>query len=193
MIPICIAAIEDESDRSFMERLYFSYRGLMYSQLQKWLTDSWDVEDAMQTVLVKLIDKLSLLKRLDENRLAGYICAACRSGVVDLLRKKEPNRSLPLDESLDSLHEKDGRELEWKLIRADQLTALARCFSRLDDRTRFLLEGYYLLEKSPRELGRELGISADSVRMALVWARRKAYECMEGQAAAPPGTLGTDL
>lgn len=193
MIPICISAIEDEGDRSFMERLYFSYRGLMYSQLRKRLEDPWDVEDAMQTVLVKLIDKIPLLRRLDKARLVGYICAACRSGAVDLLRKKGANRSLPLDEELDVASEEDGREMELRLIRADQFSALARCWPRLDERTRHLLEGYYLLEKSAAELGTELGISADSVRMALARARQKAYKSMEGQnTAALSSTLGTD-
>ena len=193
MIPICISTIEDESDRSFMEGLYLPYQGLLYSQLRRWLEDPWDVEDAVQTVLVKLIDKLTLIRKLDRDRLAGYLSAACRSTAIDLLRKKKPGRTVSFEEEPDIPAGEDGREMELRLIRADQFSALARCWPRLDGRTRYLLEGYYLLEKTTEELGTELGISADSVRMALARARQKAYKSMEGQnTAALSSTLGTD-
>lgn len=42
-----------------------------------------------------------------------------------------------------------------------------------------ILEGYYILEKPMSELGKELGIKTDSVRMTLARARRKAYELLE--------------
>lgn len=193
MIPICISAIEDESDRAFMEGLYLSYRRLMYAQLKKWLDNSWDIEDAMQTVLVKLIDKLALIRKLDRDRLAGYISAACRSTAIDLLRKKKPGQTVSFEEEPDVTAGENNRDMELRLIRADQFSALARCWPHLDERTRYLLEGYYLLEKTMGELGAELGISAGSVRMALVRARQKALKSMEEQSAeALSSTLGTD-
>ena len=173
MIPICISAIEDESDRAFMEGLYLSYRRLMYAQLKKWLDNSWDIEDAMQTVLVKLIDKLALIRKL--------------------LRKKKPGQTVSFEEEPDVTAGENNRDMELRLIRADQFSALARCWPHLDERTRYLLEGYYLLEKTMEELGAELGISAGSVRMALVRARQKALKSMEEQSAeALSSTLGTD-
>lgn len=193
MIPICISAIEDESDRAFMEGVYLSHRRLMYAQLKKWLDNSWDIEDAMQTVLVKLIDKLALIRKLDRDRLAGYISAACRSTAIDLLRKKRPERTVSFEEEPDIPAGEDGRDMELRLIRADRFTALARCWPQLDERTRYLLEGYYLLEKTTEELGAELGISAGSVRMALARARQKALKSMEEQSAqALSSTLGAD-
>ena len=43
MLPLMIAAIEDEDDKAFMTWLYLQYRRLIYSEIQK-ITDD-DVED----------------------------------------------------------------------------------------------------------------------------------------------------
>ncbi len=51
MIPYCILAIEDDSDREFMTALYYQYRKLMYSTTPKILKDQWSTDDVVQTSL----------------------------------------------------------------------------------------------------------------------------------------------
>lgn len=69
MIPLCIAAIEDDHDRFFMEQLYYKYQRLMYSVIQRYTRDPWDADDIFQSTLPKLIDKLTLLKTLKRSKL----------------------------------------------------------------------------------------------------------------------------
>ncbi len=54
-----------------------------------------------------------------------------------------------------------------------------RVLPQMDIRTQCLLEGYYFLDKPIKELGQELGIKADSVRMYLTRARKKAFELLQ--------------
>ena len=49
MIPACILAIEDESDREFMTSLFLQYEKLMYSTIRKVTQDSWLVDDGEAT------------------------------------------------------------------------------------------------------------------------------------------------
>ena len=73
MIPICILAIEDEDDRAFMENLYMSYQRLMYSTIKRIVRDDWAAEDVMQSALVKLIDKIPLLKSRTDVQRISYV------------------------------------------------------------------------------------------------------------------------
>ena len=58
MIPICILAIEDDSDREFMSWLYQQYHRLMYWEIYDLLHDQWATEDILQNSLIKLINKI---------------------------------------------------------------------------------------------------------------------------------------
>ena len=71
MIPIIILTIQDPDEREYMTGLYIKYNRLMYSEIHKIIHDPWDVEDVLQISLVKLIDKISLLRAFERNRLVN--------------------------------------------------------------------------------------------------------------------------
>lgn len=73
MLPICIMAIENESDRVFMTAVYTRYRWLMYDTVKQVVSDHWLAEDVSQATLVKLIDKIEKLKLLNETQRVNYI------------------------------------------------------------------------------------------------------------------------
>lgn len=85
MIPLCIAAIEDDHDRFFMEQLYYKYQRLMYSVIQRYTRDPWDADDIFQSTLPKLIDKLALLKTLKRSKLTNYIISTCKNTAFNYL------------------------------------------------------------------------------------------------------------
>lgn len=180
MIPYCILVIEDESDRAFMESLYHNYRRLMYKTIKRIIDDPWSAEDLMQSVLVKLIDKLALLRSKEEQQVVSYIVSACRNTAYNYVRDHKKERETPYEEYLvDANSEQNGHRMEFALIREEEMDCLARVWPKLDEKSRHILEGYYILEKPMSELGKELGIKTDSVRMTLARARRKAYELLE--------------
>lgn len=71
MIPLIILAIEDESSREFMIRLYESNVKRMYCEAKKFFSETEDVEDAVSDAVVKLVDKVDLLQQIAaEKRIA---------------------------------------------------------------------------------------------------------------------------
>jgi len=171
-------AIEDDDDRAFMEQLYFHYRRLMYSEIWKITKNNWDTEDIMQSVLVKLIDKVSGLRIKDRDHLVNYIIAACRNTSYNYLRDHGRGQEVKYEDCAAAPAAKyDGHDqMDLSLIKGEEMEGLRKIWPRLDERTRRVLEGYYILEKSMTELGEDLGMKASSVRMILTRARKKAYE-----------------
>lgn len=85
MLPICILTIQDEDDRAYMSRLFVQYHRLMYQCTYEVLDDKWATEDAVQTTLLRLIDRIDVVRQLDESKLPGYIAAACRHTAYNVL------------------------------------------------------------------------------------------------------------
>ena len=73
----------------------------------------------------------------------------------------------------------DGEAIELQVIKKEDLEALSRIWTQLDERTRYLLEGYYILDLSAAEMARELNIKPASLRMALTRARKTAYQLLQ--------------
>lgn len=180
MIPYCILVIEDDNDREFMTSLYINYKSLMYSTIYKIVKRADDSEDLMQDVLEKLIDKISLLRSRTRDQLVNYIISACKFTALNYIRDSGSSPETSFEDYLE-LPDTDngGHEIELRLIKGEELDALRRILPQLDLRTQCLLGGYYFLDKPIAELGQELGIKADSVRMYLTRARKKAFELLK--------------
>ena len=166
MIPSIILAIEDDDDREFMTWLYKQYQRLMY----------WDVDDIMQSLLVKLIGQIALLKTLDRQHLIDYLVTAARNTALNFRRD---NKAKYFEELTDE--QPSPEDTEDELIRKEDLYRLADVWNTLDEKTQYLLRARYILNKSGKEIAADLKMSPDNVRMAIVRAKRKAKKAMESE------------
>lgn len=184
MIPYCILVIEDDDDREFMASLYLRYNRLMYDTIIRIAKSPHDTEDILQNALIRLIDKIELLRSRNRDQLVNYIITTCKTTALDFVNRSLPKNEVSLEEYQELFDPNpdsgyNDHMVELHLIKGEELEALRRVLPRLDARTRCLLEGYYFLDKPMTKLGEELGITADSVRMALARARRKAFELLQ--------------
>ena len=171
-MPLMIAVIEDEDDKAFMTWVYLQYRRLIYSEIQKITGD--DVEDLLQLVIEKLIDKLSLLREMERGKLVNYIVSTAKNTAYSSFRDK---RQEALWEDQEQLPD-PGPLPEEAVITQEAIAGLARVWNGLDERTRYLLSAKYILNKTGREIADDLKMPPDHVRMALVRAKKKARRAM---------------
>ena len=179
MIPTFILVIEDLDDREFMSQLFLDFHRLMCNEARKIAKNDWIAEDIVQDTLLKLIDKVSLLRTLPQRKLVNYIISATKNTTYNYLRKKAHEDLLSFDElgstELD-LPESYKRDIETIVILHDDLNRLSHIWRKIDKRSQYLLEGRYIWGKSSAEMAADLGIRLDSVRMALTRARQTAYQ-----------------
>ena len=176
MIPIIILAIEDPDDQAFIEGLYISYKELMYSQVRKKLPDEWkcETDDIMQSVVEKLVDKISTLKPLSVEQRVSYISTTCKHETYSYLRKAKRTVYVE-DEDLAALRDMPSSP-EVLILDKERRENIYEVFKRLDERTRMILECKYILRMPDAEIAKEIGIKPGSVRMALTRARDKFRE-----------------
>lgn len=177
IIPNCILAIENDDDRAFMEELYLNYVSLMYDTVYGIIKNPADAEDVVQTALVKLIDKIQLLRSRARDQMVNYIITTCKHNAYNYIRDNKAQRGLVFEDCDDIPDTEESMDLHF--IRQEELDCLARVWPRLDERSQYMLEAYYILEMSTKEIAEELGIKPGSARMALSRARQQAYELLQ--------------
>lgn len=134
----------------------------------------------MQETILKLIDKIDELKAKEPTKLVNYIISACKNRARNYIRDHNRHQNFSIDECLDVPDfTSAGREIEARLIRDDDFRCLTNVWDQLDERSRYILENYYILERPMSEIAQDLGIKPDSARMALTRARRSAYQLIE--------------
>lgn len=176
MIPGCILAIEDESDREFMATLFLQYEKLMYSTICKVTQDNWLIDDILQSTLEKLIDKICVLKTLNRDRLINYLIVACRNTAYNTCQAQTRHHAEDLEDYIGEVSgNHGGSDVEDFIILRNQLEILRKIWTQLDERSRYLLEAKYILELSDAEIAADLKLKPKSVRMALTRARKKAF------------------
>lgn len=174
IIPISITSIENESDRSFMEKLFIDYNRLMYHTIDDIIHNPWVAEDLMQSTIVNLINAIEKLRTLNGRSLSGYIVAASKNAAFSYLRNLQSKSQFFVDDfdALSGASTKDNPEAVF--LRSETLNELAIIWDQLGPNAQTILRGRFILNQSYAELSKTLNIKPESVRMAVTRAKREA-------------------
>ena len=178
MIPFVILAIEDDDDREFMKAFFLQYERLMYSEIRKFTREPADVEDILQTVLVKLIEKVQLLRSMERKPRVNYLITAIKNTSINMVCKKRPIDSLDDIDWFDKDQPQAPDSVEDLVSRRETVSRMAEVWPLLDEKSRFLLQARYFLGMSQDEIAAELNIKSDSVRMEMSRARKKVRKLL---------------
>jgi len=181
MLLFTLLALTDEKTRSFMEKLYWEYRKLVYYKVLKIVSNPWDAEDIVQTVFVSLVEKADLLQTLDRNRLISYIITTAKNTTYSYLRKEKRKIIISFDEqeNLWSNELVSPDTTDSALLKEATAKELSLAWSKLDEKNQWLLEGRYIEGYTNEYIAEELGIKFDSVRMLLSRARQKLKKVLQ--------------
>lgn len=177
MIPFAILVIEDDDDREFMTQLYINYQHLMFMEIKKMISDDWIAEDILHDSIVRLIDKIPLLRSLDNRRQINYLVTTVRNQAKNYFRAKQKELFSSLDSSPHVINSAllDDTEVEEKVFWKLQAEKLKIIWPNLSESTKQILERKYILGQSDDEIANAFDIKTNSVRMKLVRARREIF------------------
>ena len=181
MIGVLIAQL-DEDDRTFALNLYKSYYSLTRKTIYNMIHSNDDIEDLIDDVFVKLIEKISLLRTFNSPKTTSYIVYTIRSVSINYIKhKKVESKHLYFSDNMDNLDNifDSVENLDEKLVRQEELETLSNAISKLPQNQKDLLYFKYVLDMSDSEIADILVIASNSVRQYLTRARRNAKKLME--------------
>ncbi len=88
-IELLLAAIEDEEQRSFAEKLYLDHRQLIMSIAYRILENHDEAEDILMTMMVKFTDNVQYFMQCQPEGLTALIVVCTRNAAIDEYRKKK--------------------------------------------------------------------------------------------------------
>ena len=178
-----VYSMEDQpSDREFMDQMYMEFERLMFFTARQYTSKAEIAEDIVQESLVRLYEKVRTMKPMKHVVLAAYIRATVRNTAINVLRKMNRERDYAADAETDAFAQADQ---EWVLNTMMDLSGyrvlLSKIWPRLPEDDRLLLEGKYILGYSDKELAEEIGCQANSIRVKLTRAWRRALAIIQEQ------------
>lgn len=172
----------DNDDRAFMLNLYKNYYNLARKNIFGITHSREDIEDLINDVFIKLIEKITLLRTFDSCKTTTYIVYTIRSISINYVKHKAiETKHLYFSEYMDILEDFPDSEsgLDDRLIQQEESYLLERGISLLPQSQKDLLYFKYLLDMSDQEIAEVLGIAPNSVRQYLTRARRNAKKLIE--------------
>lgn len=180
MIAFICTTIQDPDDKEYMLWIYEEFQNLMFYTAKKYINDQMTCEDIVQECIVKLIQKIDVIRGKERCILAGYIVSIIRNVSINYLKSEgvRQKHSVGFDEeTLDQLPSSE-LSIEEMLLAKEKSSLISIAMEQLSVTERLLLEGKYILEYSDDELAKQLNCKSGSIRMKLTRARRHALSIL---------------
>ena len=174
MLTQAILAIENESDREFIERLYRQNYTVLLHTAKVILKNPQRAEDTVEAVMLKLIDRIDLLHCCNQVSLRSYLLTCIRNEAIGQLRRDKKLYPGDAVEKLRTLPD-DSEALDAKLLYREQVHALVKALRNLPEREYLALRMKYYDRMHDDEIGAVLGIKGSAVRSLISRARQKAF------------------
>ena len=172
--------IENFHDRLKTERLYLSYRKLMYKEAFEIVQNRHCAEDAVSESFVRIIDNLHKIDEQDCLKTRSFLVIICRNVAKNIYNKKIYLNNQP--DAYDDVLPEDVSESSDSLDileKKETLSEIACIIKNLDPiyRDVFLLKNVHGLSRA--EIAAIVGISEEAVKKRLVRAKSKILKELE--------------
>ena len=159
----------DKLESEYMLWLYERYASFLYFAAGKFTESQSDREDLVHDALLRLMNNIPVLQKLEHKALAGYIYLTVRSVWLDRNTREQPLTEDIL-EHLAGQDPENGYLAKWDAATLQQ---------KLPERDWFLLRCKYVIGCTDEEIGGILGCPPANVRVMLTRARRRAKAILE--------------
>ena len=171
---VYMSLMDSADDKSKFERVYQSYKGLMFYTANRILNNPQDAEDAVHTAFVKIAENISKIQEAVCPKTKVFVVTIVENTAIDLYRKKKRLNIIDFPEGLPEAP-----------VDLDGGTMLAACMARLPVRYRQVLLLKYSYGFSNKELAKLLGVTeANAIKLGQR-AKEKFQEICEEEGVLP--------
>ena len=161
---VYLQMLETPEERSLFERLYDTYRNLMFHVALKVLQNEQDAEDAVHQAflsMLKNLEKFSDIECLETKRLVVVIA---ERKAIDIYRTTHRRTTIPYEDDICGVE-----------IMIPEESGLTYAMAQLPTRYREVLQLRFGLGLSTKEIGKLFDMRPDSVQK-LVWRAKQALQ-----------------
>jgi RNA polymerase sigma-70 factor (ECF subfamily) len=169
MLPIYLAMLDGEEEKSKFESLYLTYRKLMFHVANGILNDEGLAEDAVHQAFLKILENFDKVGEISCHKTRSYVVIIVRNTAINMYNRRKRHAAVPIEEAAFCVAEERPEQTE-------DLDSLAEAVLKLPAIYKDALKLKYVQEFSNAEIAEMLGISEAAVRKRLERARRMLEE-----------------
>lgn len=179
-VPVLMLTMLSDSDRDFLQELYFQHRNIIYHVARKHFADKpEELEEAISATLERMCRYVKKLRAVPSNKMKAYVVLmvenVCRNRLRLIIREREQG-TIPFDDSnLCNMNNVSVDPYETLFDYADAKTLLAS-FQGLSQRDQDLIWMRHVERMDYTEIANELHMNAGAVRTALSRAKNRLEE-----------------
>ena len=156
----------NDDDRQFFEDFYKQYKPWMMFRVGKYV-ESKDCEEVVQNCLVKLMEHVDTLRKMDEAHQMAYIAVALDHHALNYIRKESRLIKTNAAESADLHFIEDEEDVIDIVERKLDLQAVIENMQNLKESDQELIKLRYAFELSDKQISEITGIKQTNVRMTV--------------------------
>lgn len=176
MVAWICTVVSDPDDQEFLIELYEEFHDLMFSVARRYNNNWMSCEDIVQESILRIMDKLDVLRKKKRCVQAGYIAMVVRNIAINTLKHEDVVKAHTAE---IAEQEPTALTMDELLIARENVDDLMRALQQLPEAEQLLLEGKYMLGYSDTYLAEQIGCQPKSIRMKLTRARRHTLQLMQ--------------
>lgn len=172
--------------REVLETLVYNYSSLLLMNAKMYLQDDYLAEDVVQEVWLFVWEFFERLELDDKKRLEGYLMTMVKHKCLNLIQKRQRERSYDLLDEANSWLLQDTEDTDFKNLEYREALELLGDVLKRDDVTLLWLYYHYGFDYS--EISDMLGLKEATLRKRVSRARKKAQKKLPDFALEEGGT-----
>lgn len=160
----------DGLNAELIKELFKTYKEMMFKISMSILHNESDAEDAVQDAFLWIINNLSKISQIPCHERGNYFASIIEHRSIDMCRKKTKHLAENFDEQFDLTSNECVEETALSNATVGEIKS---AMNELSNRDYEMLYLYLFKQKSPKEIGEEMGISENNIRSYIKRARKK--------------------
>jgi RNA polymerase sigma-70 factor, ECF subfamily len=175
----CVAEHDASNKTALFVSLFAANNRRIYAFVRTFIHNRADADEVFQETCTALWAKFDQFQ--EGTSFWGWACSVARFEALRFLRRQKTRHHVFSDAFYDAVMQRASQS---QFLFDKQQDALSKCYAKLTDHQRDLMDRMYKSGYTPKDLAEELGRTANSIYKALERIHSLLYNCIQLQLKA---------
>ena len=157
----------DKEDAVAFEKIYYSYRSMLFNLAKSIVKNEQDAEDVLQNAFMKIADNLHCIEQIESRQTVSFLMVITKNCAFDFLRRQRDIISID-DNTLPELSDTNLEDLVSQISYSE----LCLCIKSLPSPYNEVLYFHFVYDYSIKETAKILNRRNSTVKMQLVRGKK---------------------
>lgn len=176
MISIYMSMISEPEEQDKFQKIYLTYRNIMYNTANRILHDEGLSEDAVHNAFLKIVNNMNRIGATDDKKTRNFLVVITRNEAIRIYNSK---REIPDSELVEESVE-DSVDIEFEFEKKEYRKIIFDLVKTIDRKYSEPLLMKFFYNYNDNEIADLLGITVDNAKVRIYRGKNKLKELLKG-------------